>query len=338
MADLSISYMGIPLKNPVIAGASGLTAHMDTIKKIEDAGAGALVCKSLFEEEVNLESLQQQRDLHKYDDWHAEMITIFPDIKKSGPENHLYWVRKTKETVGIPVIASLNAVQEKTWVAYSGLLEQTGVDGLEINLYTSPVYHLEASDNIEDEQIAILKKIREAVSVPVSVKLSPYYTNVANFITRCEEIGIDGFVLFNRHFQSSIDIDKEDIIFPFNFSRKEDALLSLRYAGLLYGNVTGTICSSNGITDADDAIRVLLAGSGAVQVVSTLFRNGIGHLSSIIDGIASWMDKKGYGCIDDFRGKMSRERLGIKDTWIYKRTQYIRMLMQNSESLMKKVL
>ncbi|MBN2534245.1 MAG: dihydroorotate dehydrogenase-like protein [Spirochaetales bacterium] len=338
MADLSVSYMGIELRNPVIAGASGLTANMETIKKMEQEGAGAIVCKSLFEEEIQLESLKQQKELHKYDDWHAEMITIFPDIKESGPENHLYWLRKTKESISIPVIASLNATDEETWIEYVKLIEQTGVDGIELNLYASPVFHLESSDVIETKQIGLLKKIRKVVTLPLCVKLSPYYTNIANFISRLDQTGINGFVLFNRFFQSDINPGKEEIIFPFTFSHKEDNRLSLRFAGLLYGNISGSIICNTGIMDSADVIKMILAGADAVQVVSTLFKNGIPHLSSIIDGIGTWMDEKGYTCIDDFKGKMSREKLGQKDAWIYKRTQYIKMLMQTSESLMKEIL
>lgn len=338
MVDLSVLYMGIKLKNPVIAGACGLTSNVDTIKEIAQAGAGAIVCKSLFEEEIQLESLKLKKLLHRYDDWHAEMITIFPKIKDIGPEQHLYWVKKTKESVDIPVIASLNAVNEDTWIEYSKLIEQTGVDGIELNMYTSPVFHLESSDVIEAKQIELLKEIRRVVSVPLCVKLSPYYTNSANFIRQLDNIGINGFVLFNRFFQSDIDINSEKPVFPFTFSKKQDNRLPLRFAGLLYGNIKGTICCSTGIMDYDDTIRMLLAGADAVQVVSTLYKNGISHLSSIISGIEKWMNEKAYTCIDDFKGKMSREKLGQKDTWIYKRSQYVKMLMQSSESLMKQIL
>jgi dihydroorotate dehydrogenase (fumarate) len=338
MADLSVSYMGIKLKNPVIAGASGLTANMDTIKSIEQAGAGAIVCKSLFEEEIQLELLKQQKDLHKYDDWHAEMITIFPNLEAAGPENHLYWVKKTKQAVSIPVFASLNAVTEEIWIEYARLLEKTGIDGLELNFYSSPAYQLEAAAAIEKKQIEVLTKIRRAIDIPISVKLSPYYTNIVKFISELDRIGIDGFVLFNRFFQSSIDINKQEITFPFTFSHKEDNRLPLRFAGLLHGNIKGTICCSTGILDFDDVASLLLAGADAVQVVSTLFKNGITHLRSIIDGIERWMGKMGYSCINDFKGKLSRKKLEQKDTWIYKRTQYVKMLMQSGEALMKQIL
>lgn len=338
MTDLRTSYMGIELRNPVIAGASGLTSDVDTIKKIEKAGAGAIVCKSLFEEEIKLEAMQQEKELHKYDDIHAEMITVFPDIEEKGPEYHLYWVKKTKEESGIPVIASLNAVNSDVWVEYARLIEETGVDGLELNFYNSPAFDQKSPGEIEKMQLETLKKIRKAVDLPIGVKLSPYYTNPVNFITQLDNIGIDGFVLFNRFFQSNIDIENEEFSFPFNFSQKDDNRLSLRYTGLMSGNLKGSICSSTGIMDYDDVVRMLLAGADAVQVVTTLYKNGFNHMKEIISGLEKWMKDKGYSSLDDFKGSMSREKLGPEKLWAYKRSGYVKMLMQNSKELAEKIL
>jgi dihydroorotate dehydrogenase (fumarate) len=337
MIDISTSYMGIRLKNPVIAGASGFTSNVKTIKKIEEAGAGAVVCKSLFEEEINLEKMKQEKDNHMYDNLNPEMITVFPEVKYSGPENHLYWITEVKKAAGIPVFASLNAVTEDTWIEYSKLIEETGVDGLELNFYSSPVYSRDNSDLTEQKQIKIIKKIRESVNIPISVKLSSFYTNISGFIHELDKIGINGFVLFNRFFQSNIDIIKEEVTFPFLFSHKVDNRMPLRFTGLLYGNISGSICCNTGIMDYDDVVRMILAGADAVEVVSTFYKNGIHHLESIIKGITDWMEIKGYGSIDDFIGKLSRKALSSKDSWVYNRTQYIKMLMQGNEKLAEKI-
>ena len=338
MADLTTSYMGLKLKSPVIAGASGLTSNLDTIKKIDLSGAGAIVCKSLFEEEIQLESLKLDKDLHENDDLNAEMITLFPSLEEKGPDYHLYWVKKTKENTSIPVIASLNAVNEKIWIDYAKKLEQTGVDGLELNLYSSPTISKNNSSQIEERQLSILKKIRKTVDLPISVKLSPYYTNLSGFIKQIDNIGIDGFVLFNRFFQSNIDINSEKFTLKFNSSNQEDNRLPLRFTGLLSGKLKGSICSSTGIMDSDDVIRMILAGADAVQVVSTLYKNGPNRIQRILSGVDKWMDDKKYSNLTDFRGKMSEDGLSKKDEWAYKRSQYVSMLMQPSESLNDKIL
>lgn len=338
MADLTTSYMGLKLRNPVIAGASGLTSNFDMIKKIEKAGAGAIVCKSLFEEEIQLELLELDKDLHQHDDIHPEALTLFPNLEERGPDYHLYWVKKTKENSEIPVIASLNAVNEEIWIEYAKKIEQTGVDGIELNLYSSPDINKDNSSIIEEQQLVVLKKIRKAIDLPISVKLSPYYTNLSGFIKQIDKIGIEEFVLFNRFFQSNIDINSEKFTLPFNLSNKNDNRLPLRYTGLLAGKIKGSICSSNGIMDSDDVIRMILAGANSVQVVSTLYKNGPDHIKTILSELEKWMDDKQYSNLDAFRGKMSQEELSQKDSWAYKRAQYVRMLMQPSKDLMDKII
>jgi len=338
MADLTTKYMGLKLSSPIIAGASGLTSNLDMIKRIENSGAGAIVCKSLFEEEIQLESLELDKDLHQHDDMHPEGLTIFPDLEEKGPDFHLYWIKKTKENSEIPVIASLNAVNKEIWIEYAKKIEQTGVDGIELNLYSSPDIIQKNSSEIEENQLAILKMVRKAIDLPISVKLSPYYTNLASFIKRIDNIGIDGFVLFNRFFQSNIDINSEKFTLPFNFSNKDDNRLPLRFTGLIAGKVKASLCSSTGIMDYDDVIRMILAGADSVQMVSSLYKNGPNHIKTILTGLGKWMDEKHYSNLKDFRGKMSQESLDSKDIWAYKRAQYVRMLMQPSEDLMNKIL
>jgi len=264
--------MGMELKNPVIAGASSMTMNLGSIKKIEEAGAGALVIASLFEEQIQLEQMKLEEELEKIKYRNPEMIEIFPDLEHAGPQEHLLWVRKAKESVAIPVIASLNAVNRETWVEYAALLEQTGVDGLELNFFATQSEFDRAGVEIEDEQVAILKEIKKKVKVPISVKLSIYYSNPLHFIKKLDGTGVNGFVLFNRFFQPDIDIDEEKNIFPFNFSHETDYRLPFRYAGPLFGNIRGSICSSRGMLHGRDAIKMILAGADCILQFFTLHK------------------------------------------------------------------
>ncbi len=329
MPNLQTNYMGIPLSNPLVVGACSLTAHMDAIKKIEEHGAGALVIQSLFEEQIQLERYRHDEDMVMYDDWHAEMTNIFPEKEHSGPEEHLMWVRKAKESVAIPVIASLNAVNHQTWVEWAEKLVQTGADALELNFYALPVHFDQTAQEIEDAQVEALRAVREKVDIPVAVKLSPFYTSPLAFIKKLDATGINGLVLFNRMFHPSFDIDKETANFPFNLSHSSDHRLALRFVGLLADNVKAALCASNGIHSGKDAVDVLLAGADVFQTVSSLYQNSLDHMHTILREIEEWMERKGYSSLDDFRGKLSVEN--TPDRWTYRRAQYVRMLLRSDE-------
>ncbi len=325
--------MGIELKNPIIIGASNLVLDLEMAKKLEDAGAAAIVYKSLFEEQLHLEAAELEDELHEYDDRHAEMISLFPAIEHSGPKAHLLALKKLKETLTIPVIASLNCTYDVSWVDYAKYLEETGVDGIELNFY-STISNVEKSPaQIEDSRIDILHKIKAAVKIPVSVKLSPFYTNMMNVVYRMDKNGADGFVLFNRLFQPDIDIKEEKLRVPYNLSSKGDNRLALRFAGLLAGNINGSICSNTGIIDGEDVITMLLAGADAVQVVSTVYKNGVIQITKMLQELEAWMKKKGYESIDDFKGKVSKKN--VNDPHAYRRAQYVDYLMRAKEFLKK---
>jgi dihydroorotate dehydrogenase (fumarate) len=324
--------MGINLKNPIVAGASELTKNIDSIKKLEESGAAALVTKSLFEEQIQLERFKLGEQATMYDDRHAQMTSLFPQMEHSGPEEHLMWVKKSKEAVGIPVIGSLNCVNHDTWVEYAKMMQDTGVDGLELNFYASPKDVGASGASIEDEQIAVAEAVVKAVSVPVSVKLSVFYSNPLNVISRFDSAGIKGVVLFNRLFQPDIDVDQEKNTLPFNLSSNIDSRLPLRFAGLLYGNMQADICSSTGIFDGKDVVKMLLAGSQCVQVVSTLFVNKMTYIQTMLKDIDAWMGAKGYTDLADFRGKMSKKN--GKDPWAYERAQYVKLLFE-AENIIK---
>lgn len=324
--------MGLKLKNPIIAGASSLTADVKKIQEIEAAGAGAIVTKSLFEEQIQLERYQDELELDKISHKHAEMVTMFPDIGHGGPKEYLYWLKKTKEAVKIPVIGSLNAVNRETWLDYAVQIAKTGVDGLELNFYSSPQDLTKKGSAIEDEQIALLKEITAKVDIPVAVKLSSDYTNPLEVIKRMSNTGIAGVVLFNRFFQPDIDIETMKHIFPFNLSSPQDHRHTLRYTGLMSQQTKIDICSSGGIFSAEDVIRMILAGANAVQMVSSLYKHGVKNITTVLTEMEAWMEKMDFNSLADFRG--TKNKLNCKDPWVYTRSQYAKLLM-NPQLLIK---
>jgi dihydroorotate dehydrogenase (fumarate) len=326
--------MGIELKNPIIVGACNLVTDLSALKTIEESGAAAIVYKSLFEEQIHLENLEQHHAEEDYAERHAEMSSgMLPEMEHAGPEEHLMKLKEAKEALNIPLIASLNAVYEETWVDYAKKIEDTGVDGIEINFYAIPKDFDIDGRSILTEQLDILQKVRENIKIPLAVKLSPYYTSILYTIGEMDKLDVDAFVLFNRLFQPEIDIDKEVHYFPYNLSVQNDNRLTLRYAGLLYGNIKAQVCATHGIYTGEDVAAMILAGADTVQVVSTLYKNGLNQISTILDHLESWMKKKNYDTLEDFRGKLSKSTL--KDPFIYKRAQYVDILL-NSEQIFKK--
>jgi dihydroorotate dehydrogenase (fumarate) len=332
MTDLKSTYMGLSLKNPIIVGANPMVAKLDNLKKFEDAGAAAVVYKSLFEEQINLESIQLQSELTEYDERDAEMVHLHPHLEHAGPAEHLYNITKAKEALGIPLIASLNCIFQETWIDYAVELAQTGVDGLELNFFATPKDLQTDSVTIEDQRAAILKEIKKVVHIPVSVKLSPFYTNPLNMVGKLSEAGADAFVLFNRLFEPEIDIENQTHVAKLELSTVGDYKTSLRYIGMLYDNINASLCANSGIYEGADAIKLILAGADAVQVVSTIYKNKPVQITKMLNDISSWMEKNNYTSINEFRGKLAR--VNTKDPFVYKRAQYIDLILR-SEDLLK---
>jgi dihydroorotate dehydrogenase (fumarate) len=333
MVDLKTNYLGIQLKNPIIIGASNLVSDTNHLKYLQEAGAAAIVFKSLFEEQIHLESLELEEEMTEYNDRHAEMVKLFPELHHAGPEEHLNNLRIAKETLSIPVIASLNATYKVSWLDYASEIEKTGVDAIELNFYTVPEKFEKDAYSIENSQIDIVASLRNRIKIPVSVKLSPYYANPLNVIKKMDKEGAQGFVLFNRLFQPDINIDKEQHIVPFNLSNEIDNRLSLRFAGLLYGNINASICANTGILTGADVIKMILAGSDCVQVVSSIYQNGASVIGTMLSDIEKWMKSKNYNSLADFKGKLSNK--SINDPFVYRRAQYIDLLLK-SDTIFKK--
>lgn len=333
MTTLKTTYMGLELKNPLIVGASPLTSDLDILKAIENAGAGAIVFKSLFEEQIQLEELEMQNELDEYTERHAEMIRLFPTLKHAGTKEHLLKLKQAKENIKIPIIASLNAMHPDTWVEYALEIEKTGVDGIELNFYTTPKDFEVDGKTIIQSQLDILQDVRKALKIPICVKLSPFYTNPLDVIKKMDGKEVQSFVIFNRMFQPDIDIEKEELTQSLILSSSGDSRLTLQFTGLLYGNIAADICSCSGIMNGTDAIKMILAGATTFEVVSTIYQHGVGQITTIINELEAWMNGKGYKSIADFRGKLAKKNL--KDPFAYRRAQYIEILMRTNEVVRK---
>jgi dihydroorotate dehydrogenase (fumarate) len=335
MVDLKTKYLGLDLKNPVILGASNLVTKIDNLKRAEEAGAAAIVYKSLFEEQIQLESAQFDDQLEEYNERNAEMVKLFPSIEHAGPEEHLVNLRKVKETLGIPVIASLNAIYTESWIDYAQQLEQTGVDALEFNFFYIPRDTQTDGRDVNNQQLEIIKAVKPKIKLPISIKVSPFYANPLNVVSQMDKLGVDGFVLFNRLFQPDIDIEKEQHFSPFNLSSPEDNKLSLRFAGMLYGTIGASICANTGVFSGGDVVKMILAGADCVQVVSTVYKNKIEYISTILKDLQTWMESKNYKNLAAFRGKLSQKN--TNDPFVYKRAQYIDLLLKSDQIFKKHV-
>jgi dihydroorotate dehydrogenase (fumarate) len=249
----------------------------------------------------------------------------------AGPEEHLAWVRKAKAAVKIPVIASLNAVTREIWKEWALRLADTGVDGLELNFYSTPVDFDRTAASIEEEQVEILAEVKQAVGIPVSVKLSSAYTNPLNVIRKMDEAGADAFVLFNRFFQPDIDPVLRKRVFTFDLSDPKENRVPLRFTALLHGRIRGDIAATSGIHSGSDALKMIMAGAAGVQVVSALYRHGLGHLAEMKQEISKWLDTSGSDSLESIRGLLDKEH--SEDPYAYERAQYVRILMRSDASV-----
>ncbi len=332
MADLSTNYMGIPIANPIVIGANSLTRNIQYLHKLEKAGAAAVIYKSLFEEQITYERIQMADQLQEYANRNAEMGQLYPSLEHAGTNEHIHELKYVLKNTKLPIIASLNALDDDSWIDYAKKLADTGVKGLELNFFEVPGDFDKKEADIINGQLETLKKVKQIVDIPVSVKLSPFYGNLVRTIQRFSENGAEAVVLFNRLFQPDIDIDKIEMTTPNLFSTGNEYRLSLRFAGLLYGNIDAQIIANSGIYEGEDVIKLLLAGANAVQVVSALYMHGTQQITIMKNDMENWMDEHSFKSLEDFRGKLAKSNL--KDPFAYKRAQYIDILL-NSEEIIK---
>lgn len=305
--DLKTRYMGLELKNPIIVSSSKLTSTIDNIKKCAEMGAGAIVLKSLFEEQLLADADKLMDRDEKYF-WYPEAVEYINEHSKDyGVKEYLGLLAEAKKQTMVPIIASINCTTSEEWPKFAGELEKAGADGIELNIAIIPMIGEVSSIEIEDRYIEIIKEVKKYTTLPVSVKFGPLFTNPVNIIQRMDEAGADALVIFNRFYRPDINIDNETIVHNNILSGPEEMTQSLRWVSLLSDKVSCDIAANTGIHNAEGAIKQLLAGADAVQICSTLYSNGISYIDTILADLKAWMSEHNYNSINDFRGKISRD-------------------------------
>ncbi len=324
MANLNTTYMGIQLESPLVVAASSISNYIDRIEMAEKAGAGALVIRSLFEEQIMFDALQLEYSLSVGSESFAEALSYFPYIKHGEAHEHLMWIEKTRKSVKMPLIGSLNAVSPGAWLKYAKQLEATGIDALELNVYAVATNPTKTSSEIEKNLYEIVKMVKAEVDIPVAVKLSSFYTSPLNVARELSEQGVEALVLFNRFLQPDIDPQSESLKNEMVFSTSEEMKVPLRHIALLHGRINSDLAITTGVHSGLDAVKAILAGACVVQTASALLKNGIPYLSTMLREIEAWMDEKDYNKLDDFRGKLSQRE--VEDPFAFERAQYVNLL------------
>jgi dihydroorotate dehydrogenase (fumarate) len=327
MADLSVRYLGLELPSPLILASSALSNRIENLEAAEGHGAGAVVLRSLFEEQIEAASTELEVAGQRFADSNPEARTYFPP-QRVGPHEYLSLVQRAKKALGIPVIASLNCCAPGSWTGYARQIADAGADALEVNVYSVEADPSLPGSEVERRYVEAVAGVRAAVKIPVAVKLSPYFTSLANMVAQLQQTGVAGVVLFNRFLQPDISLERLAPASVMSLSTPSEALTPLRWIGLLHGRVTLDLAASTGIHDAPGAIKQLLAGATVVQLASTLSRNGIPHLSKVRQGIEEWMDQRGHSTIEDFRGTLSQKQ--ISDPGAFERAQYVHLILSQN--------
>lgn len=323
--DLSTTYLGFELPHPFMPGASPLVDDMDMIRRLEDAGAAAIVMHSLFEEQILAEE-QNISGLERHGESHAEATSYLPDpdMFALGPTEYLEQIQRIRRAVSVPVIASLNGTTPRSWIEYARLIEQAGASALEVNVYLLATDPGENGEDVERRTIETVEAVKGAVSIPVAVKLSPFFSAFANLARRLDQAGADGLVLFNRFYQPDIDIEKLDLQPSLRLSDSGDLLLRLRWLAILSGRVRPSLAVTGGVHNGIDAVKAVMAGAHAIQMVSALLKHGPARLTQARDEMSAWLDEHGYESLRQMRGSMSASR--SPDASALERANYMRVL------------
>ena len=324
--DLATSYMGLPLKNPFVASASPLSEHLDTIRWLEDHGASAIVMFSLFEEQIRHERDALEHFLELGSESFGEALTYFPDVADYdvGPAQYLELLRKASEAVDIPIIASLNGVTARGWVDFAKDMQQAGAKGIELNVYYIPTETYRTGPCVEQQYLDVLKAVRAAVSIPVAIKVGPYFSSFAHMAGQLDAAGADALVLFNRFYQPDFDIEERTVVPSLSLSSPAEIRLPLLWIALLYGRVKASLAATTGVHSHVEAIKYLMAGADVVMSTSALLQHGPPFLSRLVADVCGWMYRKGYTSVSQLRGSMSQQ--AIPDSSAFVRGNYIRVL------------
>jgi dihydroorotate dehydrogenase (fumarate) len=324
--DLSTTYLGLNLPHPLMPGASPMVDHLDTVRRLEDAGAAAIVMHSLFEEQIVQEQLTTIRYMELHDESYAEALTYFPRPSEFtlGPERYLEQLARIKAAVSIPVIGSLNGTTVGGWVDYAHKVQEAGADALELNVYYMATNLTEPARTVEHRTLDMLRAVKQDVTIPVAIKLSPFYSSLGHFAAELAAAGVDGLVLFNRFYQPDIDVELLDVVPRLELSTSSELLLRLRWLAVLSGRLKVSLAVTGGVHTALDAVKAVMAGADAVQMVSALLRRGPEYLATIRSEIERWLEEHEYESLQQMRGSMNLAR--CPDPAALERANYIRVL------------
>jgi dihydroorotate dehydrogenase (fumarate) len=326
MAELTTTYLGLNLKNPVVASSSPLSQKVETAVKLQETGVAAIVMYSLFEEQIMRESLIHHEDLMRGTDSFAEALDYLPDFGQYtiGPDSYIDHLRNTKKALEIPVIGSLNGVSNTGWIEYAQKIEDAGADGLELNIYYLPTDIDLTSSELEEQYLRLVSSIREKVDIPLAVKLSPFITALPNFIKRLEETGINGIVLFNRFYQPDFDLDELEVVPNLVLSSSDEMRLPLRWIAILYGRVQVDFALTSGVHSAQDVLKAVMAGACATTIASEFLQNGIESAAQILSDLQEWMLEHEYESIAQMKGSMSQGAVAMPQS--FERANYMKVL------------
>lgn len=326
MTDLSTTYLGLNLKNPLVASASPLSKKVDRAKKLEEAGISAIVMYSLFEEQIIHESLEQDHYMNRGSESFAEALSYLPDGGMYGisPEKYLNQVAGLKKALKIPIIGSLNGVSKGGWTSYAKKIEEAGADALELNMYFIATDENMTSNDIEDMQVELVAEVKSAIKIPLAVKISPFVTSVPNFVKRLVDAGADGLVLFNRFYQPDFDLDELEIVHSLDLSTSADLRLPLRWISILHGKVNADLALTSGIHTHKDVLKAMMAGAKVAMTASNLLHNGEQAIGPLLSDLEAWMKEREYESIQQMQGSMSQK--SVKEPAAFERANYMKVL------------
>lgn len=327
MADLTTSFMGLSLPTPVLLGSSALSNRIDNLQMAEGHGAGAVVLRSLFEEQIEAADSALQEELSRGAESSAEARTFFPP-QRVGPHDYLAFLESAKRALRIPVIASLNCAAPGSWTEYARDIESAGADAIEVNVYLVGADARLSGAEVEKRYLEAVAEVKNTVSIPVAVKLSPYFSSLAHFAGKLDGLGVNGLVLFNRFLQPDISLERMAAAPSMTLSSPAEALVPLRWIGILHGRVRADLAASTGIYEAAGVLKQILAGAKVVQVASALVKNGIPHLGKLVAGVDDWLEKRGVTSLEEVRGALSQREL--QDPAAFERAQYVHLILSQN--------
>jgi dihydroorotate dehydrogenase (fumarate) len=326
MVDLTTTYLGMKLKNPLVASPSPLSEKVENLKKLEQAGVAAVIMYSLFEEQIIHESLELDHFLNRGTETYAESLTYFPNIGKYtlAPDKYIEAVKKAKQAISIPLLGSLNGVSTGGWIEYARKIQDAGADGLELNLYYLPTDVTLTSNQLEDNYLKLVSDIRASVKIPLAVKLAPYFTALPNFARRLVDAGANGLVLFNRFYQPDFDLENLEVVPNLVLSNSNELRLPLRWIAILYGKVKADLALTSGVHTHEDAIKAIMAGANVAMSTSAILDRGVSIIQQILSGMEAWMVEHEYESIQQMVGSMSQG--AIAEPAAFERANYMKVL------------